>query len=60
MRTVVGAAHLIANGESTTGHPPANAAPTHFLLGHTGGILVLGLTGFLLGYLWSLYTRRAA
>jgi hypothetical protein len=32
----------------------------HVLLGHTGGILVLGLTGFLLGYLWSLYARRIA
>ena len=30
--------------------------PTHILLGHTGGILVLGLTGFLLGFLWSRYT----
>jgi len=33
--------------------------PRHILLGHTGGILVLGLTGFLLGYLWSLYSRHA-
>lgn len=32
--------------------------PSHVLLGHTGGILVLGLTGFLLGYLWSLYAQR--
>lgn len=32
--------------------------PTHILLGHTGGILVLGLTGFLLGYLWSLVSQR--
>ncbi len=31
--------------------------PTHILLGHTGGILVLGLTGFLLGFLWSRYRR---
>ena len=31
--------------------------PGHVLLGHTAGILVLGLTGFLLGYLWSLYAR---
>lgn len=34
--------------------------PTHILLGHTGGILVLGITGFLLGYLWSLYSQRPA
>lgn len=34
--------------------------PLHVLLGHTGGILVLGLTGFLLGYLWSVYARRGA
>lgn len=37
---------------------PAND-PVHVLLGHTGGILMLGLTGFLLGYLWSLYARRS-
>lgn len=36
------------------------SAPLHVLLGHTGGILVLGLTGFLLGYLWSAYARRDA
>lgn len=36
------------------------SSPMHVLLGHTGGILVLGLTGFLLGYVWSLYTRRTA
>ena len=34
------------------------SAPTHVLLGHTGGILILGLTGFLLGYLWTLHARR--
>jgi hypothetical protein len=31
--------------------------PGHVLLGHTGGILVLGMTGFLLGYVWSVYQR---
>jgi len=36
-----------------------NSAPGHVLLGHTGGILVLGLTGFLLGYVWSVYRRAA-
>lgn len=34
--------------------------PGHVLLGHTGGILVLGLTGFLLGYVWSVYQDRSA
>ncbi len=38
--------------------PYSDAA--HVLMGHTGGILVLGLTGFLLGYLWSLYGRETA
>ncbi len=38
--------------------PYSDAA--HVLLGHTGGILVLGLTGFLLGYLWTLYGHRPA
>jgi hypothetical protein len=33
--------------------------PGHVLLGHTGGILLLGVTGFLLGYLWSLFEARA-
>jgi len=33
--------------------------PVHVLLGHTAGILLLGLTGFLLGYLWSLYARSS-
>lgn len=32
--------------------------PAHVLLGHTGGILILGITGFLLGYLWTLYAHR--
>jgi hypothetical protein len=31
--------------------------PAHVLLGHTGGVLVLGLTGFFLGYLWTIYSR---
>jgi len=38
--------------------PYSDAA--HVLMGHTGGILVLGLTGFLLGYLWTLYGRDSA
>lgn len=37
-----------------------NSEPGHVLLGHTGGILILGLTGFLLGYVWSVYHRVAA
>jgi hypothetical protein len=37
-----------------------NSEPGHVLLGHTGGILILGLTGFLLGYVWSVYHRAAA
>ena len=37
-----------------------NSAPGHVLLGHTGGILILGLTGFLLGYVWSVYQRADA
>jgi hypothetical protein len=32
--------------------------PAHVLPGHTGAIVVLGLTGFLLGYLWSLFGAR--
>ncbi len=36
--------------------PYSDAA--HVLMGHTGGILVLGLTGFLLGYLWTLYGQE--
>ncbi|HJO04198.1 MAG TPA: NrsF family protein [Acidobacteriota bacterium] len=36
--------------------PYSDAA--HVLMGHTGGILVLGLTGFLLGYLWNLYAQE--
>ena len=36
-----------------------NSAPGHVLLGHTGGILILGLTGFLLGYVWSVYHRAS-
>ena len=38
----------------------AYSDPGHVLLGHTGGILVLGLTGFLLGYVWSVYQERSA
>jgi hypothetical protein len=38
--------------------PYSDAA--HVLMGHAGGILVLGLTGFLLGYLWTLYGRDSA
>ncbi len=34
------------------------AHPAHILMGHTLGILVLALTGFLLGYLWSLQGTR--
>lgn len=37
-----------------------NSEPGHVLLGHTGGILILGLTGFLLGYVWSVYQRSTA
>jgi len=37
-----------------------NSEPGHVLLGHTGGILILGLTGFLLGYVWSVYHRASA
>ncbi len=37
-----------------------NSEPGHVLLGHTGGILILGLTGFLLGYVWSVYHRSVA
>lgn len=33
--------------------------PAHVLFEHTGGILALGLTGFLMGYLWSLYARSS-
>jgi len=36
-----------------------NSDPGHVLLGHTGGIFILGLTGFLLGYVWSVYSRTA-
>lgn len=32
--------------------------PGHVLLGHTGGVLVLGLTGLLLGLLWAAFQRR--
>ncbi|NKB87812.1 MAG: DUF1109 family protein [Acidobacteria bacterium] len=38
----------------------AYSDPGHVLLGHTGGILIMGLTGFLLGYVWSVYQDRAA
>jgi hypothetical protein len=34
--------------------------PGHVLVAHTGGILVLGVTGFLLGYVWSAFRRPAA
>lgn len=34
--------------------------PTHVMLGHTGGILILGATGFLLGYLWTVYARQTS
>jgi len=37
-----------------------NSEPGHVLLGHTGGVLILGLTGFLLGYVWSVYNRATA
>ncbi len=37
----------------------ANSEPGHVLLGHTGGIFILGVTGFLLGYVWSVYSRAA-
>ncbi len=33
--------------------------PGHVLMAHTGGILILGLTGFLLGYVWSVFRRPA-
>jgi len=36
-----------------------NSEPGHVLMGHTGGILILGLTGFLLGYVWSVYHRAS-
>lgn len=32
--------------------------PGHVLLGHTAGVVVLGLTGLALGYLWSLFSRE--
>ena len=36
----------------------AYSDPAHVLMGHTGGILALGATGFLLGYLWTLYANQ--
>lgn len=32
--------------------------PAHVLLGHTGGVLILALTGAVLGYIWALFARH--